>query len=187
MFRGRMLGIVALIVGSSGLCSVVHAETEKDLDTAKALFEDGRRLMTQGKYDAADQLRRPRLDPPDRGVAIFYRKRKIAGHEWRAHSLVLARGDAAGQDKAFGATADGAEQRTYTHLIEPKRTEHFLADFGASRPGIPKRLGDIVCPAGCHFLTLGWTNGTPQRVIYPAPIVQISEVKAACWNAPHRI
>ena len=53
MFRGRMLGIVALIVGSASLCSVAHGETEKDLDTAKALFEDGRRLMTAGKYDAA--------------------------------------------------------------------------------------------------------------------------------------
>src|SRR5450631_1016572 len=53
MFRGRMLGIVALIVGSASLCSVAHGETEKDLDTAKALFEDGRRLMTEGKYEAA--------------------------------------------------------------------------------------------------------------------------------------
>jgi hypothetical protein len=53
MFRGRLLGIVSVIIGSASLCSVAHAETEQDLDTAKALFEDGRRLMTEGKYDAA--------------------------------------------------------------------------------------------------------------------------------------
>jgi len=53
MFRGRILGVVALVVGSASLCAVAHGETEKDLDTAKALFEDGRRLMTEGKYDAA--------------------------------------------------------------------------------------------------------------------------------------
>jgi hypothetical protein len=53
MFRGQIVGIVSLIVGSASLCSVAHGETEKDLDTAKALFEDGRRLMTEGKYEAA--------------------------------------------------------------------------------------------------------------------------------------
>jgi len=32
---------------------VAHGETDGDLETAKALFDDGRRLMTEGKYDAA--------------------------------------------------------------------------------------------------------------------------------------
>jgi hypothetical protein len=53
MFCGRILGIVSLFVGGVSVCSVAHAETDGDLETAKALFEDGRRLMTEGKYDAA--------------------------------------------------------------------------------------------------------------------------------------
>ena len=53
MFRGRILGIVSLVVGSASVCSLAQGETDKDLDRAKALFEDGRRLMAEGKYDSA--------------------------------------------------------------------------------------------------------------------------------------
>ncbi len=53
MFRGRLLGIVSLVFVSASICSVAHGESDEDLQTAKALFEDGRRLMAEGKYDAA--------------------------------------------------------------------------------------------------------------------------------------
>ena len=53
MFRGRLLGVVSLVLVNASLCSLAHAETSEDLEAAKALFEDGRRLMAEGKYDEA--------------------------------------------------------------------------------------------------------------------------------------
>src|SRR3954467_14287173 len=56
MSRNRLLGIVpllSLLLVNSSVCSLAHAETAQDLEVAKALFEDGRRLMAEGRYDAA--------------------------------------------------------------------------------------------------------------------------------------
>jgi hypothetical protein len=53
MLRDRLFGIVSLVLVNASICSLAHAETSEDLETAKALFEDGRRLMAEGKYDAA--------------------------------------------------------------------------------------------------------------------------------------
>jgi hypothetical protein len=56
MSRNRLLGIVpflSLLLVNSSVCSLAHAETAQDLEMAKALFEDGRRLMAEGRYDAA--------------------------------------------------------------------------------------------------------------------------------------
>jgi len=53
MFRARLLGVAVLVLVNASICSLAHAETAEDLETAKALFEDGRRLMAEGKYDEA--------------------------------------------------------------------------------------------------------------------------------------
>src|SRR5450432_127537 len=53
MFRSRLLEIASLLLVNFSICSLAHAEADEDLETAKALFEDGRRLMAEGKYDSA--------------------------------------------------------------------------------------------------------------------------------------
>jgi hypothetical protein len=53
MLRARLLGIISLALVNASICSVARAETNEDLDAAKALFEEGRHLMGEGKYDAA--------------------------------------------------------------------------------------------------------------------------------------
>src|SRR5476651_1723720 len=145
-------------------------------------------MRMKHKYDLAEQVRRPVLDPADGGVAVFHRKWETAAHAARAHALKLTCRHTARHNKSFGAAADRAKQRPHAQLAGAKRTELFLADFGAAWPDIPKLMGNFFCPAYRHFRALGWTTGTSHRVIslYLARIDATSEVITTCWNAPHR-
>ena len=89
------------------------------------------------KYEAAPQFGRPGLDPADRCVAIFDRKRETATHEWRAHALKLARRNAPGQHQAFRAAANATVQRADPNLARSGLGKRLAPDFGASDVQIP--------------------------------------------------
>ena len=113
----------------------------------------------ESEHGAAAQGFRAVFDSPDGGIAVFHRKRKIAGHEGGAHALVFALGHAPGKHKCLGAAANGAVKRPYAHFARPWRWKSFLADFGLSARSIPERLGNFVGPAGRQvYLLSGWNS-----------------------------
>jgi membrane glycosyltransferase len=118
-------------------------------------------VRVEREYRASEQGFGPALDPADRGVAVFHRKRKVAGHERRAHAFELALRHASGKHERLGAAADRAVKRPHAHFAGFGRRQRFLADLGLSRPAIPERLGNLFGPADRHFTfspdwTLGW-------------------------------
>ncbi len=71
MSKARMLSIVALAVSAFSLTARAHAESDADLERAKALFEDARKLMAEGKYDPACSLLEQSLAKA-RGIGTRY-------------------------------------------------------------------------------------------------------------------
>jgi len=75
---------------------------------------------------------RPRSGRPC--VAVFHRKRKVAGHERRAHAFELTLGHAPGKHERLGAAADRAVKRPHAYFARFGRRQRFLADLGLSGP-----------------------------------------------------
>src|SRR4051812_18694343 len=107
----------------------------------------------------------PCLDRPDRGIAVFHRKRKAAGHERRAHALVFAFGHAAGRDQRLGAAADRAIIRADPDMARGKRAQPLFADFGTARADVPERLRRLLTPR--HAPSPG-LDFEPFGPLYPA-------------------
>jgi hypothetical protein len=92
------------------------------------------------------------FDTTDRRIAIFYRERKVAGHERGTHPFELALWHAAAQDERLGATAKRAIKGAYAHFVRRRGCKAFLAYFGMSGPAIPERLGNFGILANRQFL-----------------------------------
>src|SRR5438270_13259512 len=87
----------------------------------------------------ADERSRSRLDPPDRGIAVFDRKREIAVLEGAAHRLVLALRHLAEEDEALGAAADRADAGRDADRPRGQRRQDGAADLAPSGRNDPER------------------------------------------------
>src|SRR5690242_2990915 len=105
----------------------------------------------EGKDGFAFQSFSAALDPADVGVAILYRKGKIACHERCTHPLELASGHLSAQHESLRAAADRAVERTDAYFIALGCRDVFLTDFDLTRSAIPKGRGDIGTFAKGHF------------------------------------
>src|SRR5690242_12498065 len=97
-------------------------------------------MRMQREHCPAGEIRRPALDPPDRRVAVFDRKRKRAAHERRPHSLELAFRHPPAEYQPLGAAADAAEQGAHPDLSRSGLGQWLGADFGAAGRYVPERL-----------------------------------------------
>jgi hypothetical protein len=199
MFRGRTLGIVSLIVGSASLCSVAHGETEKDLDTAKALFEDGRRLMTEGKYDAACGFFEQSLAAA-RGIGTKYNLADCEEHREnfsKAQSLFL---EVAEQAREAGQVDRERLARDRAAAIDEKLA-HLQIDQDAPRVSIlldARTLSDseaqelLAIPPGKHRITASapgkktWTKDidVPKAGVFA--LVTVPRLEDAPASGTHR-
>src|SRR5205807_7536123 len=109
-------------------------------------------VRVQGEDRAADQRVGPLFNPADGGVAVFDRKRKIAGHERGTHAFVFALGHTSGKHEPLGTAADRAVKRPHAQFAGLRWWERFLSDFGLSRAAIPERLGNFVGSADPQLL-----------------------------------
>ena len=87
------------------------------------------------------------FDPADRGIAIFYRKRKLTGHERRAHTSILALRYATAKHERLCAAAERAKQRAHADVLRSEGSEVLLADLGLSGANVPERPSDLIGPS----------------------------------------
>ncbi len=199
MVRGRIFGIVSLIVGSACLGSVAHAETERDLDTAKALFEDGRRLMTEGKYDSACGFFEQSLAAA-RGIGTKYNLADCEEHREnfnKAQTLFL---EVAEQARETGQADRERLARDRAAAIDGKLA-HLQIDQDAPRVSIrldARTLSDseaqelLAIPPGKHRITASapgkkeWTKDidVPKAGVFA--IVTVPRLEDAPGGSTHR-
>ena len=110
-------------------------------------------MRVEHKTDPAKHFRRPCLDPADGSVTVFNRKREIAAHEGRAHTLEFALRNPASEHQPFGAATDCTIKCPDPNLARPGFGKRFIADFSAPGADIPKRLGGSIR----HFSVPPWT------------------------------
>src|SRR5207237_2265572 len=91
------------------------------------------------------------LDPSDCGIAILYRKGKIARHEGGAHPIKLGSGYFPTKYERLRAAADRAIEGTDAYFMSLGRGNGFPTDLDLTRPAIPKGRGDIGAFADSHF------------------------------------
>ena len=98
-------------------------------------------VRVEREYDPVLQRGRPGLDPSDRRIAVFHRKRERAAHERRPHALEFARRHPAVAHEALGAAADRAEERPHAHLAGRGLSDRLLAQLGPAGGDIPEGFG----------------------------------------------
>src|ERR1700724_931320 len=93
----------------------------------------------QSEHETVLQVGRPSFDPPDDGVAVLDRKRKLSGHVGPAHALILRCRHPPAVNEALGPTADRSEQSAYRNLAILARGDFLLAQLRVAELDVPER------------------------------------------------
>ena len=137
-------GVPQTVHGGLEICSQ-HGAGGRDAvrqDVGCARGHDVPGLMrVQDEDGAALEAGRSALDTADARIAVLHRPWELAGLERRAHSLVLARRYAAGEDQGFRPAADAAIERADLDLVGRRLTDALqtnLATAGSHHPECPR-------------------------------------------------
>src|ERR1700737_370797 len=93
----------------------------------------------ESEHETVLQIGRPCFDPPDDGVAVLDRKRKLSGHIGPAHALILRCWHPPAVNEALGPTADRSEQSAYRNLAILARGDFLLAQLRVAELDVPER------------------------------------------------